>query len=280
MNVERISLLRLGESIADITMTATEQDTTPELNLHHHTDYKKYRLQCQEHGIHQELVSEVPTSIFRHIYTQGLYIPYSDDMFDRTNRALESIFASIECLTPIFDACCCRWRLYYGTQMVSNTYIYSSSSEFHTKNYALYELLLEINKKRHNPHISEDNPWGIDPEDDFELDELKPRREFCVADVIIARQPGLNGQDMLSVCFNGIHGSRISFSFISNEIRNNLMATIERTPVVVTNSRLPLLLLAEGTGHVKEEHPHIIRYLMNDLLIKEFCTFIPYRTYI
>lgn len=282
MNAEQIPPLNFDRSIVDITISPTVTDTSPELclNLFHHEDYKKYK-QCIIHDVQPERVSNVPAPFLPHLYVEGLYIPYSDDAFDRTNRALETLFASIECLTAIFDSCCCQWRLYYGTQMISNKYIYSKSSEFHTKNYALHQMLLEIDKKRHNPFVSEENPWGIDPAEDFSLEALKPRREFCIAEVIITRQPGLNGQEMLSVGFNRIHGCRVTAAFITNKIRNNLMSVLEQTPVVFEKTRSPLLLLAEGTDYnFKEEHPHISRYLLNDLLVREICTFIPHRKYI
>ena len=284
MNAEQIPPLNLDLSIVDITIPPTVADTIPELMLTHHEDYKKYKLPCIIHDVQPERVSNVPLSFLRHQYFEGLYIPYSDDAFDRTNRALESIFASIECLTAIFDSCCCQWRLYYGTQMISNKYVYSKSSAYHTKNYALHEMLLKIDKKRHNPLVSKENPWGVDQAEDYilSLEALKPRREFCVAEVIITRQqPELNGPEMISVSFNRLRGCRVTSAFIANEIRNNLMSVLEQTPVVFANTRSPLLLLAEGTdSNFKEEHPHISRYLLNDLLVREICTFIPHRKYI
>ena len=74
----------------EITRPQTVTDTTPELNLFHHEDYKKYKLPCPKHFVQQELVSNVPMAYLNYVYKRSIYIPYSDDVFDRVNRALES----------------------------------------------------------------------------------------------------------------------------------------------------------------------------------------------
>ena len=237
--------------------------------------------ECPIHNLKQEKVSKVPQSGFPYPISECLFVPYDDDTFDKANRALESIFASIECLTATFDACCCRWRLHYGTPMACTLNVSMSFAErcaVRAKNNALYELLLKIYKKIPNPNVSEQNPWGVDFEDD-PFEKLKPRREFCIAEVVIIRRQRENGQDMLSINFNRVCGSRVTALFILTELKRNIKTTFENTHLTL-HSRLPVLQFAEGTQFKQEDHPQISRYVLNDSLVRELCAFIPYRKFI
>ena len=239
--------------------------------------------QCPIHKIKQDKVIEVPYEHFYVHFFKILSIPYDSvsgpDLFDRLNCAIEKILQSIECLVVNFDPCCCRWRLCYGTRTIEQMLTHDQKHIFHKKNQVLLDMLMEIYRKQDEPltQLTEEN----DPLGERYLDII-PKREWCIAEIIISRKIGEDGNETLECYYNRICGSRTSAMFMFCELRNRIGDLLHsNSSDRIVESRMDILKLMEGISPeaFTGSESRICNYLLNDIMVREICSFIPYRKF-
>lgn len=241
-----------------------------------------------------EKVTEIPT--FDYMYNRMLTLPFSIDVFERVNFYIQRRLHNIECLISIFDPCCCSWRLYYGTPSIKDRLPRKYYHHYFTKNRVLRQFLeaaneTELRNKRGEPKNNIEPPFICvpDSDDDEPLSSVVPRRKWSNCEILIRRVEDDDGNHTLCVLFNRLNGCREASRFIQNELRtlfaeerfSNAELLLADNEIVI-QPRMSYLSFVEGISESvweNKESQHIIKYVANDMLSREFCTFIPYYNY-
>lgn len=258
-----------------------------DLNKHSSVDHFK-QSGCPYHKKTPEKVKEIPYEIFPIHMFEFVCIPFSEDAFENLNRAIEKIVGSVECLTSCFDTCCCRWRLYYGTPPIEKMLTDEQRLTYNNKNIMLQDMLIKKYIQDH-PSLADSGPLSntwvtASTEEEYkeeqdEFERILSRREWCVSEIIITRKMSISGQNILSCHFNRLCGSRTTAMYIFSELRDNIHS-FDLLQSQIMESRIAFLQFTEGVSTGKLDNNHIYRYACNDLLVRELCSFIPYRKYI
>lgn len=245
---------------------------------------------CPSHASQPEKVKEIPFEVIDSVSIfKLLCVPFSEDAFEGLNRLIEKTVEPIECLTSYFDTCCCRWRLYYGTPSIENTLSIEQRPAYYNKTRVLQDLLVKMYQPNttegglHKDHSSS-KMFAVPENSEENLEEFArvlSRREWGVSEIIITRKIHQDGRMMLFCYFNRLCGSRTTAMYLFRELRDNIRPDCFPTRNnLMMDSRIPLLQFVEGITSTEKCEEHIHRYVCNDLLVREVCSFIPYRKYI
>jgi hypothetical protein len=151
---------------------------------------------------------------------------------------------------------------------------------YNNKNRVLQDLLVKMYNPTNKTPPSSGKMFAV-PEDPNEgimaLSLAMSKREWSVCEIAIRRTISPNGDTMLSCDFNRISGCRVSATYLIQALRsNNYLFNLPMNDSIA-ETRTELLKFTEG---VSPTNTHIQRYVCNDLLIREICSFIPYRKFI
>jgi hypothetical protein len=166
----------------------------------------------------------------------------------------------------VFYPCCWRWRLLYGTPSTEDTLTENQRPVFRKKNSVLQELMQVT--KTYDQSASE------------QKSEISEHRKFSVSEIAIHLDYRY-GDERLDVTFCHINRNFSSCQYLRDKLHEQLANNVMDNDIIL-DSRIPYLSFVEGIRHAddrNETHLHIIKYITNELLCREFCTFIPYYNY-
>jgi hypothetical protein len=195
-----------------------------------------------------------------------LSLPYSTDAIERVNYIIERFVRSLDKnVELVFYPCCWRWRLMYGTPSTEDTLTEKQRPVFRKKNSVLQELMQVT--KTYDQTASE------------QKSEISEPRKFSVSEIAIHLDYRY-GDERLDVTFCHINRNFSSCQYLRDKLHEQLANVMDND--IILDSRIPYLSFVECISHAddrNEKHPHIIKYITNELLCREFCTFMSYCKY-
>ena len=155
----------------------------------------------------------------------------------------------------------------YGTPSTEDTLTENQRPVFRKKNSVLQELMQVT--KTYDQSASE------------QKSEISEHRKFSVSEIAIHLDYRY-GDERLDVTFCHINRNFSSCQYLRDKLHEQLANNVMDNDIIL-DSRIPYLSFVEGIRHAddrNETHLHIIKYITNELLCREFCTFMSYCKYI